>query len=463
MMNYLKAIFLSILTVTATLAGFSQQEFSLEEAKKYALEHSYFGKKAQMDVEAARDRVRETTAIGLPQINGSAEFQNFIDIPTQVVPNFISPVVGQSLVNYDVIDPSQVRPPNPEYIPAQFGTEYNISAGLSANQLIFDGSYIVGLRAAKTYRELSKNAKVKTEQEIISGVTQAYTGVIVSTENLKTLENNLGTLEKTYNETNALYEEGFTAEEDVDQLKILLQSTQNQVQRAKRLTDISLHLLKYQMGLPVDTTITLTDSLDAILAYGNSPDAKNQEFNPASNIDYRIAATNKEIQYLNYKNEQAKALPKLNAFFNYNQNYLSNELEVSDGDFWYPSTVWGVSLQVPIFSSLMRHYKIQQAKIEMEKAEVDMRQTTQQLSVEFLQAKSSYLTTLNEFQNNKESLELSRKILKKQTFKYKEGVSSSLDLAQAQRQFFQTQAQYINSINSLIESKTNLDQILNNL
>lgn len=419
----------------------AQAEFTLQQAMDYAAENSYMMQRAEMDIDKADKKVKETTGMGLPQLSGSGEFQNFLDIPTVLVPNFGG---------------------NPEeLIPAQFGTEYSITGGLQANQLLFDGSYIVALQASRTYRELSENFYRKSKQEVKASVAKAYTAVIVAAENRKTLEGNYRSLETTYKETKALYESGFVEEQDADQLKILMRNNKNQMNQAVRLNEIMLKMLKYQMGIPVDSNIVLVDSLNQVVGFGADPSVTAEDFNENVNIDYRIALTNQTAKELELKNEKAMALPKLNAFFNYRQQFFSNELNVGANNVWFPATVWGLNLNVPLFTGLQRHYAIKQSQIELEQANLERIEKSEELRLEYARYQSDFKFALEQFKNNKESLELSQKILDKESMKFKEGVSSGLDLAQVQQQFFQTQSEYVQSINSLIEAKTNLDKILN--
>lgn len=431
----------AVLLVFVSVRTEAQAGFTLQEAMDYAAKNSYMIQKSEMDVDKADGKVKETTGMGLPQISGMGEFQNFLDIPTVLVPDFGG---------------------NPEnLIPAQFGTNYNITGGVEANQLLFDGSYIVALQAARTYRELSENVYFKTKQEVKAAVANAYAAVIVAAENRKTLEGNYEALQTTYDETRALYEEGFAEEQDADQLNILLRNNKNQLAQAERLESIASKLLKFQMGIPVDSNITLQDSIDKIVGFGIDPSSAAEPFNENANIDFRIALTNQTAKELELKNQRALALPRLNAFFSYRQQFFSNELNVGANNVWFPATVWGLNLNVPLFTGLQRHYAIKQSQIELEQAHLERIEKSEELKMEFERYKSDFSFALEQFKNNKDNLDLAEKILNNETIKFKEGVSSGLDLAQVQQQFFQTQSEYVQSINSLVEAKTNLDKILN--
>ena len=164
-------LFLGSILPIFLVAQTTENSFSLKQAQDYALKNNYQIKNAQLDVTIAKKKVWETTAYGLPQVMAEAKFQNFIDLPTNLIPaNAFNPLA-----------------PEGEFAELQFGTDYNTSATISASQLIFDGSYIVGLQAARTYQELSINNKKKTDEEIKYAVAQAYHTVLVAKENEKVL------------------------------------------------------------------------------------------------------------------------------------------------------------------------------------------------------------------------------------------------------------------------------------
>jgi outer membrane protein TolC len=438
----LSKMLLLVLLIVGAHTVFGQAEeltFSLQQARDYAVEHSYSTRKAVMDQEMARKKMKEVTAIGLPQINASADFKNYIDIPTFLIPN----------------------PAGGDKIPAQFGTDYNIGAGLSVNQLIFNGSYIVGLQAAKSYRKMSEKVVIKSEREIKDDVTLAYGNVIISVENYETIKGNKVYLEQTLLETKALYESGFAQEQDVDQLTILVQTAAIELNRAERLQTISENFFKFQMGIETVRPVTLTDSLPVIIAYGNDSNIVNQGFDVNSHIDYQIAMNNQELQMLNYKNTKADFLPTLGAFYQYQQGYQNSDLSLKSEN-WFPTSLWGLQLNIPIFSSGQRTYVKQQADLNWQKSQIDTKQAEEGLTVEFLTSKSEYLFTIDQYKNSKDNMELVQRIVDKETQKYKEGMSSSLNLANAQIQFFQIQGSYIKAIMEMINARSAMDRILSN-
>lgn len=436
---------LSGILLLASLVGKSQQQFSLAEARAYALEHNYQAKNATYEVELARRKVKETIAIGLPQVSGSVSYNNYIEQPVQLVP-------------------AEFFGGNPgEFQEVVFATEQNATADLTARQLLFDGSYIVGLQATKAFVELSNNQKRLTELEVIEAVSNAYQMVLVANENVALLEQSLQQLKKLWKETEAMYESGFVEESDVDQLAINYKNVENSFNNAQVQAEVSLKMLKFQLGLPFNREIVLTDEIDDLALLQSDQGFFETTFDVMQNANYKLAATNLSLQGLNLKKEKSAFLPQLSMFATHQQNAFANDFNFLSSDAqWFPTTLVGVSLNVPIFSSGMRMQKVSQAKIVMKQAEQTLKQARQGAELELLNAKAEYNNALAQYRNEKSSLALAEKIKQKTAIKYQEGIASSFELTQAETQYLNTQGQYIQATFNLLSSKTRLDKALNN-
>lgn len=420
------------------------QQFSLEEAQQYAVEHSYQARSANLEVEKSQRKVKETISTGLPQVNATASYQNFLELPRQLVPaEFFGGREG-------------------EFAEVVFGTEQQMGFDLRATQLLFDGSYFVGLQASKVYLELSKNDQRKTETEIKQMVTQAYGNVLVTEENIEILKQNMENLQSQLDETKALYENGFAEEQDRDQLELLLANAKNAYEQALRQKDISRNQLKFMMGIDINSEIELTDQLDEITISNAGESLLNTEFDVKNHIDYKVLSTQEQASKLLFKQEKSTYLPKLSAFASYQQNSYSNEFNFFDDSRWFPTEVVGLNFSMPIFSSLGRNQRVQQAKIEMEQVGVAKKQMEQQLLIQVENARSEYTFALSQYNTAKENLKLAERIYNKTKIKYEEGVNSSMDLTQANNQLLDTQGNYINAALQLINAKSNLDKALNN-
>lgn len=440
----IKKIILSLFISGTSAVSYAQESFSfsLQEAQNYAIKHNYQNQNAIKDIEIAKKKVWETTAIGLPQVNAEGQIQRFIDIPTQVAPaNAFNPLA-----------------PEGQLATFQFGLNYNNSVGISASQLIFDGSYIVGLQAAKTYKELSINSQAKTEIELKDAVAQAYYTVLATEKNVVVLKNSLEATQKMLTETQALYREGLTEEQNVDQLELNVNALQTNFEIAEDQRDFAKKLLNIQLGLPIETQVTLTEQLDNLVTT-NQNSLADKKFSAENHIDYELTVTNMKLSQLNLRKEKYSFLPTLSAFFSHQQQNFGNELDVFSGDArWFPATIVGLNLKLPILTSGARLSKVSQAKIEFEKMENTAKEVEQNLKYQAELAASNFDTAKETFDNQKDNLALAQKIYDKTVKKYDAGIASSLELTQAQNQLLSAEGNYIKAVLDLLNARSALEK-----
>lgn len=440
----IKKIILSLFISGTSAVSYAQESFSfsLQEAQDYAIKHNYQNQNAIKDIEIAKKKVWETTAIGLPQVNAEGQIQRFIDIPTQVAPaNAFNPLA-----------------PEGQLATFQFGLNYNNSVGISASQLIFDGSYIVGLQAAKTYKELSINSQAKTEIELKDAVAQAYYTVLATEKNVVVLKNSLEATQEMLTETQALYREGLTEEQNVDQLELNVNALQTNFEIAEDQRDFAKKLLNIQLGLPIETQVTLTEQLDNLVTT-NQNSLADKKFSAENHIDYELTVTNMKLSQLNLRKEKYSFLPTLSAFFSHQQQNFGNELDVFSGDArWFPATIVGLNLKLPILTSGARLSKVSQAKIEFEKMENTAKEIEQNLKYQAELAASNFDTAKETFDNQKDNLALAQKIYDKTVKKYDAGIASSLELTQAQNQLLSAEGNYIKAVLDLLNARSALEK-----
>ncbi|WP_418500232.1 TolC family protein [Flagellimonas sp.] len=418
--------------------------FSLDEAIAYALEHNYSAINASRDIEDAQKQKWETIATGLPQISGAVSYQNQLKQPVSQIPaEFFG---GEPGTYQEVV----------------FGQAQSMSATATLRQKIFDGSYIVGVQATKTFLDYSQNNKEKTELEVRKSVVEAYGNVLLAQESVLISERNKATLEKNLYETKRIFENGLGDEESVDQLQITLSSVDNQLKNARRLEKITLQMLNLMLGIPIDAPTVLTENLDNLTQKQIDLGLLDTEFNIENNIDYKLAANLNEQRALELKLAKSYALPTLNAFVNYGGNSFSNDFNfLSSGQQWFGSSILGVDLNIPIFSSLGRSATTQRAKIALEKAKTQFTETQAQVRLQLESAKSDYILSIEQYGTSKENLELAERIERKNQIKYEEGLATSFDLRQAQTQLYSTQQEYLQSMVDVINKKIELETILN--
>ncbi|APU10386.1 transporter [Cellulophaga lytica] len=428
--------------------GFSQEKptsFSLQEAINYALEHNYSAINAERDIEDAQKQKWETIASGLPQVNGAISYQNQLKQPVSLIPGELAGGAPGS------------------FIPVVFGQKQSTSATATLSQQIFDGSYIVGVQATKTFIDYSANSKEKNALDVRKAVVEAYGNVLLAEESAAILEKNKTALEKNLNETQKIFENGLTEEESVEQLQITLASITNQLKNAIRLKKITVQMLNLVMGLELDNPTKLTEDLDILTEKQIDFNLVESDLVLENNVDYKMALNLNEQRALELKLEKSKALPTLNAFVNFGYTAYSQEFDFLKKETdWFNSSILGFDLNIPIFSSLRRSASTHRAKIALEKAKTQKTEAEESLRLSWENAKSEYILAIEQYQTNKDNLGLAERIEKKNQVKYFEGLATSFELRQAQTQLYAVQQEYLQSMVDVINKKTALELILNN-
>jgi outer membrane protein len=442
----MKKILLLTFTLFALSANAQETKksytFTLQQAIDYALEYNYSVINSGRDIEAAKQKKWETTAMGLPQINAGVDYAN----------NF---VLQKSVV------PAEFFGGNPgEFAEVAFGTKHTMVARSTLSQLIFDGSYIVALQASKTYLKYYQNAKQRTDIDIKEMVINSYGNVLLAKENITILEKNIASLQKTLNDTKAIYTNGLIEEESVEQLQITLGSLESTLNYNKRLLEITYQMLKINLGIELNETVTLTDRLEDLTIQNMDLAFSKTEFDVNNNINFKIASNFEEQKTLEYKLEKSKALPTLAANLNFGYTAFKDEFQFfTKNQNWFNYSNVGLSLNVPIFSSLARSSRTQQAKIALDQAKTQLSETEQKLKLQYATAKSEYEYSIADYETAKNNLRLSERIEKKQQIKFTEGLSTSFDFNDAQRQLYSNQQKYLQTMVNIVNKKASLEKI----
>jgi outer membrane protein TolC len=433
---------LVILAIPNASAAQKGKTFSLQQAQAYAIQNSYDTVKSEMDLEATKKRIRETVGAGLPQISTAIAYNNNLELPTVLIPDFFG-------------DPN-------EKIEIQFGTQHNANLNLQVQQLVFNGSYFVGLATSRIYKRLATEGLERTKLDVIETVSQTYYLILVSLESQRIIQGNLKNLEKTLYEIRELYKEGFVEETDADVIQISVTALKNGLQNLQKQTETAYQLLKFQMGIDLDEGIELTDSLENIISDQDIQGALGGSFDLENNIDYRLIQTQEKLAEMNLRNEQAQYWPTMSAFYTLSWAAQRNSFNFLDFDEkWYRSQIIGVNLNIPLFKSGTQKARVQQASIALDQARQTTLQVSQGLLLEEAQAKNTLSSAYENYINVKENMELSQKVYNKTLIKYQEGLASSTDLTQANDRFLAAQSSYIQALSELLVAKNRLERLHN--
>ncbi len=439
-------------------------KFSLEQAQTYSIEHNRTVKGSIIDIEAAKKKVQETTAIGLPQFSVTANYQHIFKVPQISFP--LQGFTQQPLTtNGELPDLQQSDGPDgpgglSQYLylgPAiPLATKDNTTINFTASQLIFSGEYIVGLQAARIFKEISEDAYEKSELTTKESVAGTYYMILVIGENLRVLSESVELMDKTYEDVKGMYQEGFTEETDVDQIDINRSNLRNMVISLRGQRDVALKLLKIQLGIGFDQPVVLTDRLSEIIEESNFQSPLSDPFDVRSSIDYKMILNQVSINEASLRREKSRYLPTISGFYQHQEQTNAAAFN------FQPKDIVGITASLPIFTSTQRMSTVAQAKLNLEKSMLNKADVEQNISLEYESAKNDFQTALMNFNNNKKSLELSKKIYNKDLAKFQEGVATSLELTQSQNQYLTTESNYYNSLISLLKAQAKLDRILAN-
>lgn len=433
---------LTLFALLLTSFMWGQQPISLDQALQEALRNNRSALNANRDIEMAQKQYWEAIALGLPQISASADYINAIEQPTTIIP-------GEFLGG------------NPgEFTELTFGDEQTVSAQARVDQLIFDGSYLVGLQASKVFLAISKQAKIKNNLELRRLVTDAYLSMLLAMEQTEVLSNNVANVEATLLETQKMVDNGLVEEELVEQLHITLTSLKSSLDYNQRMVPITKTMLNLVMGKPLSDPINPSDNLLGLCMkqLGNNADAT---LDLEQNIDYQIARNDQRSQELLHKLERFRALPTISAFASGGYDGYGDAFDFLERDqSWFGRASMGVSINLPIFSSGSRHAITQRAKINVEKSKTQVEETEAQLMLQWATLKNQYTLAMENFKRSQENLSLAERIENKNQIKFNEGLVGSFTLRDAQIQLYQAQNEYLTAMQSVIQARTNLDILL---
>ncbi|MBL6592226.1 MAG: TolC family protein [Flavobacteriaceae bacterium] len=443
-MNKYLTFIIPIIFLYVSAFGQNEYSFTMDEAVTFALENNKNSINAEKDILISQKEKWETIAIGLPQISSFFEFNNRIKDPISLIPaEFFGGKKG-------------------EFAEISFGTKQSISGELILNQLLFDGSYLIGLQSIELFLEITNQAKIKTDLEVKRQVINAYGNALVSSERVKILKKNLKNLQTTLSETKKIFDNGLTEIENVEQLTITTSSIKNSLVYAEKFEFLSLNILKLLLGIQLNNSLILKDNIETIAIRNIKPSLLEEDFNVLDNIDYKIALNSKERNETLLRLEKVKALPTLRAYLSGSYNGYNESFNITNPkQNWYGSSQLGINMSIPVFSSLKRTASTQKAKIELEKAKLNLKETENTLNLEVQKAKTDYDYSINNYETTLKNLSLAESIERKNQVKFYEGLASSFDLRQAQNQLYSIQNEYLEATLKIIENKINLEILLN--
>ncbi len=466
MTNNNKLIIITLLVLINCLPVFAQQkggmQFTLKEAQDYALKNSPLIKNANIDLASAKQKIWETTAIGLPQVNGKLAGTYQVTVPENIKSFSGLSNLGGWMYNVDSAlskltnDPKfgNISKPAPTEPIDENDLKWGLTFDITVSQLVFSGAYIVGLQTSKTFKQLSEVSITKSEQDLIESVTNAYFLCVIANENKLVIDSIYLATEKILYEIKETQKVGFLEETDVDQMELTLSNIRNTKDMIHRQCEVAMNLLKFQMGMELNNSIELKDKTMDLISQLNANVLATKKLNVENQVDYRLLSVQEKMANLNVKYQKSTFLPDVAVFYNHQENFNKKSFSFT------PPDILGLNVTVPIFGSGQKIAQVKQANLSLQKIRNSKEQLSQGLQLQFSDNQSAFITAMNKFQTNKSARDLASRIYDKSVIRYKEGMISSLELSQAQSQYLQAQSNYFTAIIEMSTAYTKLEKLL---
>jgi len=422
-------------------AQVSEMKLSLEEARQYAIANNKMALSARMDIEASGIAIWETISSALPRVEATGSFTDNLKLMTTLLPGEIFGQPG-------------------EKIPVTFGSQFNSGATIQASMILFNAPLFIGIETTKLAKQLSEENLVRTELEIRESVSSVYYLTLVSERTLQILDEDIVNLEETLKSTKAMFSVGMAEATDVDQMVSNVTMVENSRSTLERTIELNYNLLRFQLGVSPDIRIVLTETLESLTDKINVEAILSRDFDITNNVDYRLIEGQEMISSLNLKSQKASVLPTLAGFYNYGTNGMGDKISEMR---WFPNSMTGLQLSVPIFASGQRYVQIRKARIDLNKARNSKALMTDQLKIQEKQLRYNLVSANLQYQSQKANVEVSKRIYDSMKNKYNQGMASSLELTQANSNYLQAENNYLTALMNLLQTKLALDKLMNNI
>jgi len=434
--NKLQFMLLFALTIPAWVIAQSNSyhAFTVQQAVEYAKQNNVSVKNALLGIQIQEQTNKGITAAALPSISASGGLTDYIDIPTSLIPGQF---FGQ---------------PAGTFIPVQFGTKYNASAGLQLQQLLFDGQVFVGLQARRASIEFQKkNAEVTTEA-IKTNIYKIYYQLVVSKSQIDLLNTNIARLEKLKHDAGEMYKNGFAEKLDIDKADVQLSNLKTEKQKALNSIEIGYLGLKTLMGMPVKDTLVLTDKItDEQIKQDILTDTAYQYTN---RVEYQYLSLAKRLNEYNVKRYRLSYLPTLafNGVYTKQAQRTTFDIFSKDGN-WFTTSFIGLNLSVPIFSGFGKDAKLKQSKLELQQTQNNLDNLKLSIDNDVKQAQLNFSTAITTMDFQKKNMQLAENVYNQTKKKYEVGTGSNTEINAAQADLVMAQTNYINAMYSAIIAK----------
>ncbi len=435
------AILVILFVVSSGVHAQEKYVFTLDECLIYAMENNQNILNASLEIVKQEKIVGETLSQGLPQIEAFIDLRNNFEVPTSFIPAKF----------FDENAPAD------EFVPVQFSTQYTGNASVTLKQMVFYGSYFVGVQAARTFTELSTKDHIRTQIDVAEAVTKGFYGVLINEAALDLVNNNYNRLDSLLRETRIMYETGFVEKIDVNRIQVQFNNIKNARLNAGNILEISMKILKFQMGMAIDTPLELTGELSDMGDKINN--LHYNEFNYEDRIEYSTLQTRESLAHYDLKNVNVQYLPRIDFYLTGGANAgTGSNPDLFNTDNWYGLGFYGFQMSIPIFDGLNKSYQIQQRKIKIDQIQNSYSLLENSINLEIQSAEIRLNNAIYNLREQENNMDLSKEVYDVTKIKYQEGVGSNIELIEADATYKEAQTNYFDALYQVLISKVDLDK-----
>ncbi len=429
----MKLFTFSFLLLLALVANAQKiNSLTVQQAVDYAKQNSVQVKNALLDYQVQKQTNREITSVAYPQINASGNFNDYLVIPTSLLP---AEIAGG---------------PAGTYFPVKFGTKYNASGGFDVSQLLFDGQVFVGLIARGVALKFYEKQTEITEEMINVNVQKIYYQLVVGKQQLTSVDANIGRFEKLLKDTKEIYKQGFAERLDVDKVSVQLNNLQTEKIKIQSQLDAGNAGLKFLMNMPQKDSLLLTDSITEDKIKENIL-ADNYKYEDRK--EYQFLTIAKQLNEFNVRRYKLSYLPVLSAFGNYSKNAQRQRFDFFKGGQWFTTSLIGLKLSVPIFDGFAKSSRVQKAKIEVQRTNNNIEQLKSSIDNDVAQARLKITASVVTMDNQKRNIELAERVYNTTKIKYEQGLGNNQEIYNAQTELKIAQNNYYSALYDAIIAK----------
>jgi outer membrane protein TolC len=456
----MRRLLLSLITLLP-FTTFAQEAtlLSLEESIDYALKNQVKIKNSILDLQTAIAKNREITGQALPNLKATGGITYAPLVAAFLVPDFISGAIKGGVQEQYLTDALRNRPVGT--LPLAFQPKWTTTGQAELSQLLFEPNILVALQGRKVLEVMAQKSIELSEQDVKVGVIKAYNDVLIAKKRIELLDQNLVRIEQIERETRITYEAGLAEKIDVDRIKVSLNNLRTEKIRTIQLVDLAYMALKFQMGMPLENPIVLTDSLN-----DSELDQRllSESLTYGDRKEFQLAELQRKVSQLDLKRHKMGSLPTLSLFANYGYTLYNDTVlfDTKKSD-WQDAAMVGVRLSVPLFDGFQRKNRVKQASYTLQKAENNLENLKLSLNLEKENARITYASNIRALANQRENMALASEVYRMAQVKYKEGVGSSLEVINAESALKEAQTNYFSALYDAITARTNLQKALGEL